>query len=213
MNLLPNSTFKKLTITGILLVLILSAAFLKLNSVRAQTLSRTFTVTPPTVEVNGDPGYYTEGTMGVINESDQPVTYRAVMADFIVEDNAGTPQILPANSLMKTYSAAAWMGVSPQIFTINPGKRQNLNYFIQIPGNARPGGHYAAVVFTPVNPTTGTQTSQAVVNGEIGTLFSIGVNGPIKESALVTKFLANLFQEYGPAQYFNRNQKLGRLTH
>jgi hypothetical protein len=182
-----------------------------INQVRAQSATRTVTVTPPTVSVKGDPGYYTEGTMGVINESDSPITFRAEMHDFIVEDTIGTPEILPPNTLMKTYSAASWMAVSPQVFTIAPKQRQNLNYFIQIPGNAKPGGHYAAVVFNPAIETPPGENTGALVTGQIGTLFSIAVNGPIKESATVTKFTTNGLQEYGPVNIFTQIKNQGDL--
>ncbi len=172
---------------------------------------QTFTVTPPSVTVTGNPGYYTEGTMGVINDSDLPLTFKAEMHDFIVTDTIGTPEILPPNSLMKTYSAAAWMGVSPDTFTIQPKQRQNLNYYIQVPKDARPGGHYAAVVFVPVQPKGQTQNTGAQVNGQIGTLFSIAVNGQIKESATVSKFFANNFQEYGPVNIQTQIKNFGDL--
>ncbi|MCL6096361.1 MAG: hypothetical protein M1444_01590 [Patescibacteria group bacterium] len=199
---------------GLLVVLVFigSIGGFLASSARGQGLqTQVFTVTPPTVSVAGDPGYYTEGTMGVINDSDTPLVFKAEMKDFIVQDNVGTPEILPANTLMKTYSAAAWMGVSPQVFTIQPKTRQNLNYFIQIPGQARPGGHYAAVVFTPVPPKGQVENTGSVVNGQIGTLFSITVKGPITEKATVTKFFANGFQEYGPVNILTQIKNFGDL--
>ncbi len=212
---LPKFKFKiyNLKFNGLLLLLftfsVLSFTFVK---VHAQGLPvQTFTVTPPTVSVSGNPGYYTEGKMGIINESDLPLTFKAEMHDFIVTDTIGTPEILPPNSLMKTYSAAAWMGVSPETFTIQPKQRQDLNYFIQVPKNARPGGHYAAVVFVPVQAKGQTQNTGATVNGQIGTLFSIAVNGPIKESASVSKFLTGGFQEYGPVNIQTQIKNFGDL--
>ncbi len=177
----------------------------------AQEAIRTITVTPPTVSVTGNPGYYTEGTMGIINDSNSPITFKAEMHDFVVQDNVGTPEILPANTLMTTYSAAAWMGVTPQTFTIQPKKRQNLNYFIQIPGNAKPGGHYAAVVFVPADGKNTVENTGSQVNGQVGTLFSVAVNGPIKENAAVSRFFANGFQEYGPVNIQTQIKNYGDL--
>ena len=212
---LPKFKFKiyNLKLKSLLLLLFtFSVLGFTLVKVYAQGLPvQTFTVTPPSVTVTGNPGYYTEGTMGVINDSDLPLTFKAEMHDFIVTDTIGTPEILPPNSLMKTYSAAAWMGVSPDTFTIQPKQRQNLNYYIQVPKDARPGGHYAAVVFVPVQPKGQTQNTGAQVNGQIGTLFSIAVNGQIKESATVSKFFANNFQEYGPVNIQTQIKNFGDL--
>lgn len=213
---LPNFTTKEFKLkTAALslsfLLLICLTGYLALNKVQAQALNaQGFTVTPPTVSVTGDPGYSTEGTMGVINNSDAPLTFTAGMRDFIVQDTIGTPELLPPNTFANTYSAAAWMTVYPQTFTIQPGQRQNLNYYIRVPKNARPGGHYAAVAFTPVIKTGATNTG-AVVNGQIGTLFSIAVNGPITENAFVSKFFTNFFQEYGPVQIATQIKNLGDL--
>ena len=201
--------FKK--ISFLVLFLLLNSYLLLLTRVNAQEAIRTITVTPPTVSVTGNPGYYTEGTMGIINDSDSPITFKAEMHDFIVQDNVGTPEILPANTLMTTYSAAAWMGVTPQTFTIQPKKRQNLNYFIQIPGNAKPGGHYAAVVFVPVSEKNTVENTGSQVNGQVGTLFSVAVNGLIKENATVSKFSANSFQEYGPVNISSQIKNYGDL--
>lgn len=212
---LPELKHKKLLGLGIAYSIILSLLFVALNfapRVFAQGLPvQTFTVTPPSVSVTGDPGYYTEGKMGVINDSDLPLTFKAEMHDFIVTDTIGTPQILPPNTLMKTYSAAAWMGVSPNVFTVAPKQRQDLNYYIQVPKDARPGGHYAAVVFVPVQPKGQAQNTGAQINGQIGTLFSIAVNGPIKENATVSKFTASGFQEYGPVNILTQIKNFGDL--
>ncbi len=196
----------------VVLVFICSIGGIFVLQAQAQGLTvQTFTVTPPSVSVSLNPGGKSEGTMGVINDSDVPITFKADVHDFIVQDNYGTPEILPPNTLINSYSAAAWIGVTPDVFTIQPGKRQNLNYYIQIPPTAKPGGHYAAVVFVPVTSTGTPQNTGASVNGKIGTLFSITVNGQIKESASVTQFLTNVFQEYGPVNISTQIKNFGDL--
>lgn len=198
-------------ISFLVLFLSLISCLLPFARVNAQEVSRTITVTPPLVSVTGNPEYYTEGTIGVINNSDVPIEFKAEMHDFIVQDNAGTPEILPANTLMTKYSATAWIEVIPQTFTIQPKKRQNLNYFIQIPNNARPGGHYAVVVFVPVNEKGAVENTGSQISGQVGILFSIAVNGSIKESASVTKFFTNGLQEYGPVNILSQIKNYGDL--
>lgn len=210
MHKLSKRYFKKIVTLLALLLLISLFAFSKLHSANAQTSVRTITITPPTVSVTLDPGGRAEGTMGVINDSDETISFKAEMKDFIVQDNAGTPELLPANTLTNIYSAAAWMGVTPQTFTLQPKQRQDLNYYMQVPITARPGGHYAAVAFTPIN-AAGTPNTGAIVNGQLGTLFSIAVNGPIAERATVTKFFANGFQEYGPVDILTQIKNFGDL--
>lgn len=188
----------------------LAFGLLTVAKVKAQEQIRTFTITPPTVEQNLNPGQNAEGVMKVINDSPSPLSFTVITQDFIVEDTKGTPELLPPNTLNKKYSAAAWVGVSPNSFTIERGKQQILNYYIQVPADARPGGHYTAVVFKPDSPIK-IAGSGAAVNTVLGTLFEIGVNGDIKESAKVVRFSGNSFLEYGPANIFTQIINLGDL--
>jgi hypothetical protein len=163
----------------------------------AQQPVRTFTIVPPILQTPLAPGGSSEGTLKVRNETDEPVTFNAFVEDFIVTDTQGTPTILPTGSLSNKYSAASWIGVSPTRFTVPARGVQELTYFMKIPQNARPGGHYAAIVYAPVTEK-GVDSTGATVNSQIGTLFSVVVDGPITEKAFVTRFFAPFFSEYGP---------------
>ncbi|MCL5439028.1 MAG: hypothetical protein M1268_03495 [Patescibacteria group bacterium] len=181
-----------------------------LSTASAQETVRTFTVVPPAVEKSFDPGQATEGVMKVINDSSEVLSFTVEAQDFIVEDSKGTPTILPSNTLSKKFSAAAWIGVYPNSFTIAPQEKQILNYYIQVPYNANPGGHYAAIVFSPIN-IMGVKGTGAAVETKIGSLFYVGVNGPINEYSVVSKFFANPFQEYGPVTIDTQIKNLGDM--
>jgi hypothetical protein len=176
----------------------------------AQEQIRTFTIVPPTLQQNLKPGDKAEGTLKVINDSTNPLTFTATLQDFVVNDNIGTPQLLPPNTLSNKYSAATWIGVDIPDFTIKPHDKQLLTYFMQIPQDARSGGHYAAVVYKPSSPiaVNGTGTAVSTI---VGTLFYIDVAGNIKESAQVTKFSANGFSENGPVNIDTQIRNLGDL--
>lgn len=176
----------------------------------AQELQRTFTVINPQIAEKLDPGQKTEGTTKVINETNSSLTFSVSVQDYIVSDTKGTPQILPPNTLNSKYSATAWIGVSPSVFTLKPREKQTINYYIQVPKSAKPGGHYAALIYQPVNKDEGGKTG-GTVYAQIGSLFYITINGPIKESATVTKFFANAFQEYGPIKILSQIKNMGDL--
>lgn len=177
-------------------------------SANAQEQVRSFTISPPTLTVPTAPGKSAEGVMKIRNETDSPVTFTARVQDFIVSDTRGTPTILPADTLSNKYSASSWIGISPTKFTVAPNQRQEISYFIQIPRDAKPGGHYAAIVYEPTS-AKGVDSSGATVNSQIGTLFSITIDGPIKENALVTKLFTPFFQEYGPVAIQTQIKNLG----
>lgn len=197
-------------ISFLILFFFLTSCLILLTKASAQETFRTYTISPPTVSQKLDPGQTAEGTLKVINDTDHDLTFTATVKDFIVENNIGTPVFLPNNSLSNIYSAAAWIGVTPDTFTIKSHAKQDLNYFIQVPKNARPGGHYAAVLYSPATNVK-VEGTGATVNTQAGSLFYVTVNGPVKESASVTKFFANAFQEYGPVKISSQIKNSGDL--
>lgn len=197
----------KITLSASILVILL---LLVIKPSLAQQPTRAFTIVPPTIEQSLNPGEKAEGIMKVINDSEETLTFTATMQDFIVENPDGIPTILPPDTLSNKYSAAKWIQISPDRFIVKPHERVELNYYLQIPADAKPGGHYATVVYKPdeLIKVEGTGTA---VNTQLGTLFYINVNGDIKESAMVTKFSANAFQEYGPVKILTQIKNMGDL--
>lgn len=186
--------------TSFFLVFILYSLFIihySAPSAQAQSPVRSFTISPPTILVPTTPGQTAEGVVKLRNETDEPVTFNVLIEDFIVTDTHGTPTILPPDTLSNKYSASSWIGISPTHFTVPAHERVELTYFMRIPPDARPGGHYAAIVYAPVSEK-GVDSTGATVNSQIGTLFSVVIDGRINEKAEVSRFFANGFQEYGP---------------
>lgn len=200
----------KLTTSIVLLVILASYFMIHASTQRAQEIQRTFTVINPTIEKKLDPGSYNEGTTRVINETNVPLSFSVSVQDYTVSDNNGTPQILAPNVLNSKYSGAAWIGITPNSFTIQPGHSQTLNYFIQVPKDAKPGGHYAAIIYQPLVTKTQNATG-GVVNTQIGSLFYVTIKGPITEKANVSRLFANNFSEYGPVKVTTEIKNMGDL--
>jgi len=167
------------------------------RQVQAQEELRTITISPPTIEQPIKPGDTSEGTMRIINEGTTPLTFNVTMQDFIVEDTEGKPTLIKEDTMSNKYSAASWIAVYPTQFTVAPQSRYELRYYIKVPPNARPGGHYAAAIFRPdsVLNVSGTGTA---VQTQVGTLISVVVDGPVTEKAEVSLFDTDRFMEYGP---------------
>ncbi len=194
MNYLPHLSLLKIGLTTFSFGLVVSLVTAPLTLAQE---SRSFTVIPPSISHRLNPGETTEGVLRVINDSAEPLTFSLSIQDYIVEDNNGTPTFVTDGKLSNKYSAASWIGVSPNRFTLAPKQREDLAYLIKIPKDARPGGHYAAVTYTPdaKGTTTGSGTAVSTV---VGTLMYIDVNGEIVEKASVKEFSSPGFSEYAP---------------
>lgn len=192
---------KYLAKSAILYAAITAVLLLSVKVLFAQEAdSRTILISPPTVSERFDPGDKKEGTMKITNTSaSDTITFKAVIRDFIVEDTKGTPLINVDFGVGKRkYAASSWIGVYPSTFSLSPGQTQTVNYYVQIPQDARPGGRYAAVVYEP-QERIDVKGSGTGVETHIGSLFILRINGDIVENASVTRFGASKkFWEYGP---------------
>lgn len=213
---LPNQRLKIKDLRikkNILAVSLLASCFMLLASASvtlAQEAQRTVKLTYPALIHVLNPGQKTEGITKITNQSNVALTFNLNVQDFVVTNTIGSPTILPPNTLSSKYSAAAWIGVTPNTFTLQPGHEQVINYYVQVPSDARPGGHYAAIVYTPA-VTKGVTGSGSTVNTQLGSIFYITVNGPVTEKALISKFFANPFSEYGPVNILTQIKNLGDL--
>ncbi|MEK9176293.1 MAG: hypothetical protein AAB520_02500 [Patescibacteria group bacterium] len=196
---MSNTTNRKIFKYWYLLVVLVFIGSILAQSARAQETSRTFTISPPTVQAELDPGQQTQGTLKIINDGDSPLVFQTSTQDFIVKDDDGTPYILPPDTLSNKYSGASWIAIYPDVITIEPHKKVEVNYYIQVPSDARPGGHYGAVMYNPTNVMSVSGTG-ASVNTSVGTLFYLTVKGPVSIKAMVSKFTTQGIWDFGPVK-------------
>lgn len=169
---------------------------LHLNPVYAQT-PRTLTVVPPSQDYKAKAGKQISANVKVRNETDEPITVKANLMDFIVMDDKGTPTLVE-EAVSGRWSLSSWMIVSPTEFTLNPRSSKVFDIAIIIPEDALPGGHYASVYFTPVEAGLKENQSGSAVETRIASLFKLIVEGPVSEMAYLRKFFAPRLSEYGP---------------
>jgi hypothetical protein len=68
------------------------------------------------------------------------------------------------------------------------------------PANALPGGHYAAIVYSPDAGIIGSSTG-ASIQTNVGTLVYVTIPGDINQSAAIQTFSAPKFSEFGPIDF------------
>jgi hypothetical protein len=198
-----------LTIKSILAAGIFSL-LLFVGAVYAQEIQRTITLINPNISHQLNPGESAEGTTKIVNESSVPLTFEVGIQDYVVNDAKGTPQLLPPNTLNNKYSGASWIVASPNIFTLEPGATQVINYYLRVPADAKPGGHYAALVYEPVNQDQ-TEGTGGSINTQLGSLFYITVNGDVNINAQVSKFFTSVLHEFGPVKVFTELKNMSDL--
>jgi hypothetical protein len=162
------------------------------------TGSRSITISPPSLPLNLKPGQKTEGKKSLVNDTSGDISFDVYFYDMIVTNNVGTPEILPGGTIINNkYSASSWIGIEIQSLLLRQIAELIFRYYAQVPEDAGPGGHYAAIVYKPRQMNQATHTG-AAVSQQVATLVYFDVAGVVKESAQVKNFDSAGFSEYGP---------------
>lgn len=211
-----NSARKKLKTKNLKLIVSLLAFGLLfsvfcLKQAQAQA-ERGFTISPPALEFSLAPGEKTERTIKITNRSSEVLYFTANVANFVVTDKKGTPELLPPETLPDNkFAASTWTAVIPDSFTLAPGQSTTTTLYLQVPKDARPGGRYVSVAFKALGGVGPEESSGAAINPVIGSLVYLTVEGPIEENARITRFTAPRFSEYGPVAFTTEIKNLGDL--
>lgn len=153
---------------------LLGGCFFGYSSVHALTL------TPPRLEISGNPGQAIVEEMTVINERTTTETYYSSYANFEAQGESGAPAFVSAKEDLGT-----WMKV-PESVTLAPGASKVVPVQIFIPKDASPGGHFAAVFWG--NQPAKSGSTQVVVGAKTGMLVLLRVNGAVSESGGIVAF-------------------------
>jgi len=188
----------------LVLIFILATLFLILNtpSVFAQQ-SIPLTASPARQEILVDPSEQQTINVRFLNQGDSPISGIIRVADFIVDNKDGIPRILEDSSQASPkYTASTWIKSNFDRITIASKDNVLLQFNIQVPENARAGGRYVAIFFEPegiVPQETGAnQEAGSGVSTRLASLLYIRVSGEISEQAMISRFFANGFAEFGP---------------
>jgi len=167
------------------------------------------TMSPVNFEFTANPGETVTNKLKIRNPSDQTMTVRMNVEDFVVSGDSGQVVISPAES--ETYSLASWVSVSPESFTVSPGETQVVNFTIRVPQNAEPGGHYGSVLATLTGSVGEGGFAGSAVSQRVGSLVLLSVSGDVVEDIVVKDFSTLDFMEYGPVPFTLRFENRGTV--
>ncbi len=113
----------------------------------------------------------------VTNDSDKPITLYSSQEDFISWDDTWTPKFVkPEDQTNPEYSLSNWIKIEDENVTLAPNESREVNFSVNVPKNAEPGWHYAAIFFSPGTPSW----AQVAVVQRIWVLVLVNVPGEAK---------------------------------
>ena len=166
------------------------------------------TISPLTFELTANPSDVLSNKVRVYNPTDSAIGVRMEAEDFAVSGEMGQIRIEPAET--ETYSLARWVKISPDNFTLEPKEQKVIDFTIDVPPGAEPGGHYGSILAT-IGGVTGENITGAAIAQKVGSLVLLSVAGQVKEDLLVKEFTVPNFLEYGPVNFKIRFENKGTI--
>jgi hypothetical protein len=143
--------------------------------------SLALTVSPVRIEFSGNPGETVSGKVKVTNSEPKTKTLFTNIYNFEAKDESGNPSFKVVKN-----DLATWVNIDSQV-TLGPNESKSLDFTANIPGNAEPGGYFAAVFFSETPPKIG-EGGDVSISSEVGCLLLLRVNGDVKEGADILEF-------------------------
>lgn len=163
--------------------------------VRAED-SLSVTVTPPLFQLTIGPGESWASTLKIVNNNTYDVTYYTQLVDMQANGEEGrskfTPLISEDHDLAASASSLAhWIRISSDPILVKAGTSEDVPFSVEIPQNAEPGGHYAAMLVGTQPGGLHATGTMLKVSSYVSSLLFVRIKGDIVESGRIREFLTS----------------------
>lgn len=173
------------------------------------------TLSPPVTEITINKGEKYNGKIKLTNPLDKQIELYTSAMDFLAEGETGGQKFLPATSENRTFSLASWITISKPVVALTPEEVEEVDYFISVPKDAEPCGHYAVIFFSSQPPELEGEQTQIALASQVGGLILANIPGKEGEcvpSGVVETFTAPWLNLKTPVDFLVRIRNLG-LVH
>ena len=171
---------RRFTAAVLLLAIILS---LIPSPVRAQGGIK---VWPTDVELTLGRGETATKTVNVQNLGSEPIMLQAYVMDFSKDRNGDFAFYEPGH---ESYSASKWLSIDSFDLELAPAQSQEVEVTVSVPGQVEPGGHYTALFFEAIPPSSEGTVS---ISTRIPTLFYVTVPGATEAEVIANAEISSL---------------------
>ncbi|MFA5029948.1 MAG: hypothetical protein WC518_04440 [Patescibacteria group bacterium] len=173
-------------------------------------LAKAFSVSPPIIETDLNPGQSGLENLVLFNETEQEVFLNGYVETFRPRGEAGEVEVVPP---AVSQQAVAWLKLPENSLSLKPGEEKTVPLIINVSKTAQVGGYYLAVMWeTSLGPKK--QTNQVQVSGRLGVLIFLRVEGAAKEEISLKDFrLAEKKQVFDrlPVGFVSRLENTGNV--
>ncbi|MDA8596742.1 LytR C-terminal domain-containing protein [Candidatus Pacebacteria bacterium] len=151
--------------------------------------SLVLSVTPTLFEMAANPGQVWQSNVKVVNTNAFDLTVYPRVVNFAPQGELGQGKLIPVfESMTDGATLAEWVTIGSEPITIPRETSREIPFIVEVPENAAPGGHFAAILIStqPPEPAAGQymmRTAQIV-----SSLFFVRVAGDVVESGDIRSF-------------------------
>jgi hypothetical protein len=181
--------------------------------------SLAITVTPPLIQLTIGPGEKWSSSLKVVNNNTYDIPYYAEVVDFEAEGEHGRSSFTPILEIPEeeaefaTRSLARWITLSPEPTVVQRGMSGEIPFTVQVPENAEPGGHYAAILIgTQPNSADEAQGPSVKISTRVSSLIFVRIRGDVVEEGRIREFRSEKSLYQTPeAELLLRFENLGNV--
>lgn len=137
-----------------------------------------YSVTPIRYELELQPGESVTLPASIRNNWDETVTLPTTKSDFQSSGPDWVPSLVRKSELVfPDQELSSWITLWSESITVDPWQEWTINFTINVPTTATPGGHYGAVLFR--NPWSEAWGGNISINVDYGIIILVNVSGEV----------------------------------
>lgn len=146
-------------------------------------------ITPPLIKNNVNPGQVWKSAIKIMNHNPVDIEIHIEIADFEGGSENGTVKFITNDDPNESgYLLSDWIVIDREPITIPANQSKEIEFIIDVPEGASPGGHYAAIL-AGTGPGEGEQNGSAIkISSLLGSLMLLKVNGDVVEEGNIREF-------------------------
>jgi len=154
--------------------------------------SLALSVTPTLFEMSANPGQLWQSSVKVINSNSFDITVYARVVNFAPQGESGQGKLLPVfEKVTEGATLAEWIDITNESITIGREESETISFTVNVPKDASPGGHFAAILVSTQPPETDESELSIKTTQIVTSLFFVRVAGDVNESGSIRSFLTS----------------------
>ncbi len=174
-----------------------------------------FSITPPLIKNSIAPGDIWKSSIKIINNNPKEIDIYVQALDFQGGDESGEVEFLQAKKKNADGSLpffSQWIVLEKKEFTLPPFGSQEIPFIIDVPEDASPGGHYAALLAGSAPPHDDIRGSSIKISSLLTSLILLNVKGDAEERGIIREFSSDKkFYQDEKIDFIVRFENLGNI--